>query len=51
LNGISGAVIVPEEKVRIHGKAAIEIISRFNLREALDLKDGNEVRITEWDPE
>lgn len=51
VNGISGAVIIPEEKVRVHGKAVIEIISGFNLRETLELNEGDEVRITEWEPD
>jgi CTP-dependent riboflavin kinase len=40
---ISGAVILPEEKVRIHGQKIVEIMAPVSLRESLHLQDGNRV--------
>jgi riboflavin kinase len=43
LNGIQCAIIFPERSV--HGLKTIEIISPYNLREKLNLADGQEVEI------
>ena len=46
LGDISGAIILPEEKVRIHPKNIIEIIAPLNLKTALNLNDGDSLKIT-----
>jgi CTP-dependent riboflavin kinase len=45
LGDISGAIILPEEKVRIHPKNIIEIIAPLNLKAALNLNDGDSIEI------
>lgn len=44
--GVTGAVVTPAEEVRVHGKDIIEIIAPINLKEALDVKDGDEIMLT-----
>ena len=39
------AIIMPEEKVRVHPKNIIEIIAPLNLKAALNLKDGDSVSV------
>jgi CTP-dependent riboflavin kinase len=46
LGDISGAIILPDEKVRIHPKNIIEIIAPLNLKAALNLNDGDSLKIT-----
>lgn len=45
VNGIPGAVILPSEEVRIHGTNVIEVIASCNLKEALEVADGDEVTV------
>lgn len=45
LGEIKGAIIMPEEKVRIHPKNIIEIIAPLNIKEALNVKDGDIVTV------
>jgi len=45
LGEIKGAIIMPEEKVRIHPKSIIEIIAPLNIKEALHVKDGDIVTV------
>ncbi len=40
---IQAAIILPEEKVRIHGRNIIEAIAPVNLRRTLNLNDGDTV--------
>ncbi|MBW2609435.1 MAG: CTP-dependent riboflavin kinase [Deltaproteobacteria bacterium] len=42
---ISGAIIMPAEDVRIHGKSIVEVLASEGLRDALDLHDGDLVTI------
>ena len=42
---ISGAIILPEEKVRIHPKNIIEIIAPLNLKAALNMNYGDFLKI------
>ena len=42
---ISGAIIVPEEKVRVHPQNIIEIIAPTNIKAALNVKDGDTVTL------
>ena len=44
--GIPGAIVLPAEDVRVHGKNIIEIISPKWLKEVLDVKDGDWVTLT-----
>jgi riboflavin kinase len=46
IEGISGAMIIPEEKVRIHGKNIIEAIAPVNLKDALHKNDGDTITLT-----
>jgi CTP-dependent riboflavin kinase len=45
LGDIIGAIILPEEKVRIHPKNIIEIIAPVNIKESLNEKDGDSLNI------
>jgi CTP-dependent riboflavin kinase len=40
LGKINGAIIMPEEKVRIHAENIIEIIAPLNIKATLNVKDG-----------
>ncbi len=42
---VSGALVMPSEDVRIHGKAIIEVIAPVSLKDALNLRDGDEVTL------
>ena len=42
---IIGAVILPEEKVRVHPKNIIEIIAPQNIKASLNVKDGDSVTV------
>jgi len=45
LGHVSGALVVPAEEVRIHGPDTVEVIAPVAVREALGLKDGDEISI------
>jgi CTP-dependent riboflavin kinase len=45
LGDISGAIILPEEKVRSHPKNIIEIIAPLNIKASLKVKDGDSLKI------
>jgi CTP-dependent riboflavin kinase len=45
LQDIIGAVILPEEKVRVHPKNIIEIIAPQNIKASLNVKDGDSVTV------
>ncbi len=45
LGKINGAIIIPEEKVRIHSENVIEIIAPLNIKSFLNVKDGDAVKI------
>ena len=51
VEGITGAIVLPAEDVRVHGKNIIEIISPKRLKEALGVKDGDWVTLTINNPE
>ncbi len=51
VEGIPGAIVLPAEDVRVHGKNIIEIISPKWLKEALGVKDGDLVTLTIYNPE
>ena len=44
--GVSGALVAPAEDVSAHGKNIIEIIAPISLKEALDVRDGDEIMLT-----
>ena len=46
LGEISAAIIIPEEKVRVHPKNIIEIIAPLNIKASLKVEDGDSVKIT-----
>lgn len=43
---IPGAIVRPEEGVRIHDDGVIEILAPVSLREELKLKEGDRIRLT-----
>jgi CTP-dependent riboflavin kinase len=45
IEGVSGAIIIPAEEVRVHGKNIVEIIAPLGLRELLDVTDGDSVTV------
>ena len=46
IEGIDAAVIIPEEKVRMHSKNIIEAIAPVNLKDALNVDDGDIITLT-----
>ncbi len=47
IEGIPATAVFPGERVRVHPKEVIEIVSDRNLKEALHLKDGDRVTISD----
>ena len=45
VEGIRAAVVIPAEEVRVHDKNIIEIISDLKLKEALEVEDGDLVKL------
>jgi CTP-dependent riboflavin kinase len=45
IEGINAAIIIPEEKVRMHGKNIIEVIAPVSLKDALNIDDGDTVTL------
>jgi len=45
LGKINAAIIIPEEKVRVHPANIIEIIAPLNIKAALHVKDGDVVTV------
>lgn len=46
IQGIGGAIIIPEEKVKIHDKNIIEALAPVNLKDALNVDDGDIITLT-----
>jgi len=46
IGDISGAIIIPAEDVRVHGKNVIEVISPLRLKDALHVDDGALLTLT-----
>ncbi len=46
VGGIAGAIVLPAEDVRVHGKNIVEIISPVRLKDALGIADGDKVTIS-----
>ena len=45
LGEISGAIIMPDEKVRVHAKNIIEIVAASNIKVSLNVGDGDFISI------
>jgi len=45
VGGIRGALILPEEAVRVHGALIVEIVAPLRLKGALGLADGDSVAV------
>lgn len=45
LEGIPAAIVIPADDVRVHAKNIIEILAPERLKDALDVKDGDQVTI------
>ena len=43
LGEIGAAIIIPEQKVRVHPKNIVEIIAPLNIKASLNIKDGDSV--------
>ena len=41
IEGIRGAIVIPEDKVNIHGQNIVEVMAPVGLRESLGLEDGH----------
>lgn len=46
LGDVNGAIIFPEEKVRVHPKNIVEIIAPLNIKASLKVEDGDSLKIT-----
>jgi len=46
IEGIDAAIIILEEKVRVHGKNIIEVIAPISLKDALNIDNGDTVTLT-----
>lgn len=45
VGSVSGAVIIPTEDVRVHGKNIVEVISPLKLKDALQVDDGDSLKL------
>jgi hypothetical protein len=45
IEGIRGAIVVPEDKVNTHDQNIVEVMAAVGLRESLDLEDGHLVTL------
>ena len=45
LEKVKGAIIRPEEKVKIHAANIIEIIAPLNIKTSLNVNDGDEIKL------
>jgi len=45
LGDINGAIIMPDEKVRVHAKNIIEIVAALNIKASLNVGDGDLISI------
>ena len=45
VGSVSGAIIIPSEDVRVHGKNILEVISPLRLKEALQVDDGDSLTL------
>jgi len=46
VDGISAAIVLPSEDVRVHDHCILEIISSCSFKQSLGLKDGDQVELT-----
>ena len=47
VNGVTAALVLPSEDVRIHDVRTIELIAAYNLKEHLGIKDGDTVTVSD----
>ena len=45
VGSISGAIIIPEEDVNVHGKNIVEVMAPLRLKDALDANDGDSLTL------
>ena len=45
LGKLKGAIIIPEEKVRIHAENVIEIIAPLSIKASLNVNDGDYIKV------
>ena len=45
IEGIRGAIVIPEDKINIHGQNIVEVMAPVGLRESLGLADGHRVTL------
>jgi CTP-dependent riboflavin kinase len=45
VGSVSGAIIIPAEDVRVHGKSIVEVISPLRLKDALQVEDGDSLTL------
>jgi CTP-dependent riboflavin kinase len=45
IGSVSGAIIIPAEDVKVHGKNIIEVLAPLRLKDALDLEDGDSLTL------
>ena len=45
LGEISGAIIIPDEKVRVHAKNIIEIVAPLKIKSSLQVRDGDLISV------
>ena len=45
IGSVTGAIIIPAEDVRVHGKNIVEVISPLRLKDALQVKDGDSLTL------
>ena len=49
--GVRGAIVMPAAEVRVHGKDIVEVIAPVNIKEQLDLSDGDSITLVLADTE
>jgi CTP-dependent riboflavin kinase len=50
MGGVTGAIVIPEEKVRVHGKSIVEVMAHLRLKDALGAEDGDFVTLVVENP-
>jgi len=45
INNESGAIIIPDEAVRVHGNEVVEIMAPLRLKNALNVEDGDSLTV------
>lgn len=45
VGGLKGALLLPEERVNVHGAQIIEVIAPVSIKDALGLRDGDQLTV------